>query len=432
MMMGEAKTGRSGSHVVVVGAGIVGVTVALELRRRGYEVSVLTSAEAGSVDAASYGNAGWLNPGSVVPHSMPGMWKKLPGYLLDTSGPLRIRIAALPGAWSWLLKFVACGATKARVQRIAAALRPFLNDSVARHIALATAAGVAELIEGKGLLVVYPDEQAFAADALGWQLRRANGVCWTTLDRAGLLALCPGLSEDYRYGALIEGGGHCTDPGAYVTALAQYAQRRGVRFLTTRVDGFAAASGVLRGVSHAGGVIPCEKAVVAAGIATRELALALGDRIPLFSERGYHVQVPAMAGAPSVPVMMSDRKFGITPMRAGLRAAGQVEFAPRGASPDWRRARVLLDCLAKGLPNMTARNRNAVQRWWGNRPSTPDCLPVIGFSPSVSGVLYASGHGHLGLASAPWTAELVGRMADGEHVAEAAPYDPARFRHFRI
>ncbi|MBO1324812.1 NAD(P)/FAD-dependent oxidoreductase [Acetobacter garciniae] len=422
----------AGSHVVVVGAGIVGVTAALALRRRGYEVSVLTSAEPGAEEAASYGNAGWLNPGSVVPHSMPGMWKKVPGYLLDTHGPLRIRLAAVPQAWSWLLRFVTCGATEARVRRIARALRPFLSDSLDRHAALAAEAGVAELIEGKGLLVVYPDEQAFAGDALGWELRRANGVRWKTLDRAGLLALCPGLGENYRYGALIEGGGHCTDPGAYVAALGLHAVRQGVHFLTARADGFVVKHGVLHGVSHAGGILRCEKAVIAAGIATRELAALLGDPIPLFSERGYHVQVHTTDQAPSVPLMMSDMKFGITPMRAGVRAAGQVEFAPKGAPPDWQRARILLDCLRRGLPGMTIAHGDGVRRWWGNRPSTPDCLPVIGPSPSVKGVFYATGHGHLGLVSAPWTAELVGRMADGETVEEAAAYAPSRFGKFRL
>lgn len=416
-----------GARLVVIGAGAVGVTIALRLRRLGHDVTLLSTDAPGSENAASYGNAGWLSPGSVVPISVPGMWKKVPGYLLDAQGPLRLRPSSLPHIWLWLLRFVACGATRARARAIASALRPFLADAPDRHAALAAEAGVPELIQRKGLLIVYPDEAAYEADAFGWQLRRENGVRWRTLDRTALEAACPGLGPRYGFAARISDGAHCADPGGYVAALATLAREQGVRFADGHVDGFVTEAGQVRGVSTAGRVVACDSVVVAAGMGSRALGAMLGDSVPLVSERGYHVQVPGLTDVPPVPVMMSDLKFGITPMKGGMRAAGQVEFAPDGAAPDWRRARILLDRLRDGLPLVKIGGFSTVRHWMGNRPSTPDCLPVIGPSPTTRGVFYATGHGHLGLVSAPWTAELIGRMVGGDTVPEAAPYDPARF-----
>lgn len=422
----------SPSRVVVIGGGIIGVVTALKLRESGCEVTILSADAPGAESMASYGNAGWLSPGSAVPMSMPGMWRKVPGYLLDARGPLRLLVTALPQSWAWLLRFVASGATHDRARAIARALRPFLADSVARHQTLAAAAGVPELVEQKGLLIVYPDRAAYEADGFAWELRRENGVAWRLLDRAALDETCPGLGGRYRFGALIEGGGHCTDPGGYVAALAAHAEREGVRTVTGFAEGFERGEKSVSAVRHSGGVLPCDAVVICGGIGSRDMARHLGDRLPLVSERGYHVQVPGTQEALRVPVMMSDLKFGITPMRGGLRAAGQVEFAPRDAPPDDNRARILLDCLRDGLPELKMGGFSTVRHWMGNRPSTPDCLPVIGPSPSTRGVFYATGHGHLGLVSAPRTAELVTRMARGESVPEAAPYDPARFSRFRL
>lgn len=425
--MTKPDTDRSASHVVVVGGGVVGVTTALELRQRGHEVTLLSMDKPGSQEAASYGNAGWLNPGSVVPLSMPGMWKKVPGYLLAANGPLKLRPSALLQSWQWLLGFLLCGATQKRVRGIARALRPFLADSAARHAALAKEAGVPHLIENKGLLVVYPNKAAYEADALAWSLRRENNVVWKTLERAALQELCPGLSVHYQYGAFIVDGAHCRSPGGYVAALAEYAGKKGVRFVSGCAEKFLIDNGKISGVVYNGQQLACDQLVISGGMGSVELAAQVGDRLPLVSERGYHVEVPGAEGALPVPVMMSDLKFGITPMADGLRAAGQVEFAPKGAAPDWRRARILLDCLRDGLPSLKIGGFSTVNHWMGNRPSTPDCLPVISQSPTVKGVFYATGHGHLGLVSAPLTAEFIGRLIAGEAVPEVAPYAIERF-----
>lgn len=165
-------------NVTVVGAGIVGTCCAIFLQRQGAQVTLVDTGPAGGTQAASYGNGGWLSPASIVPMSMPGLWKKVPGYLLDRSGPLTIRPAALPGLAPWLWRFMRAGASQAKVERTARALNGLLRDAPAQHRALADAAGLGGLVVHNGLLHVYPDQAAFAADALAWKLRRDNGVRW--------------------------------------------------------------------------------------------------------------------------------------------------------------------------------------------------------------------------------------------------------------
>lgn len=420
-------------HVVVIGAGIVGAATALELLRDGHRVTIIEPGEPGGEQAASYGNGAWLSPASVVPMSMPGMWKKVPGYLADPLGPLTIRASALPQLLPWLVRFVLAGATVSRVEATARALAPLLRDAPARHARLALEAGVSELIRQDGLLYVYPDRQAFEDEALAWRLRRDNGVRWTELSCEQLHAREPALHPRYQLGILIESGAHCTDPGAYVAALVRHAVAQGASLVRSRATGFDLATGRLRAVlTEDGGKIYCDRAVIAAGIRSKPFAVAAGDKISLESERGYHVVVADPEAAPRAPVMPSDGKMANTMTTAGLRASGQVELADVEAPPNWTRARVLLDHLRRTYPGLPDRIPAArLASWMGHRPSTPDGLPVIGAAAKCSDVVHAFGHGHVGLAAAPATASLVADIIGGrESPIPLAPYSAARFRRW--
>lgn len=416
-------------HIVVIGAGIVGAATALDLLRDSHRVTILEPGEPGGPQAASYGNGAWLSPASVVPMSLPGMWRKVPGWLMDPLGPLTIRPAALPRLLPWLVRFLAAGATVARVGATARALSALIHDAPARHARLAAEAGVPDLIRQTGLLYAYPDRAAFAAEALAWRLRRDNGVAWSELDAEELRRREPALSPHYRFGALVPAGGHCTDPGAYVAALVRHAATLGATLARGRATGFDIAAGRLRAVRSDTGSIACDGAVIAAGIRSKDLARAAGGRVPLESERGYHVVVAAPEAVPQVPVMPSDGRMANTPTLQGLRASGQVELAGVDAPPDWRRAGILLDHLRRtwpGLPDRIAEGR--ITTWMGHRPSTPDGLPVIGPASGCPDVVFAFGHGHVGLAAAPATASLVADLLAGRPPSiAAAPYRPARF-----
>jgi D-amino-acid dehydrogenase len=417
-------------HVVVIGAGIVGAATALELLRDGHRVTIVEPGEPGGEQSASYGNGAWLSPASVVPMSMPGIWTKVPSYLADPLGPLTIRVSALPRLLPWLVRFLAAGATVPRVEATARALAPLLRTAPSQHANLAAEAGVPELIRQDGLLYAYPDRQAFEAEALAWRLRRDNGVQWVELSADQLRAREPALDRRYQLGILVEAGAHCVDPGGYVAALVRHAIALGASLVKTQATGFDVDTNRLRAVRTDAGSIACDRAVIAAGIRAKPLALAAGDRVSLASERGYHVVIADPEAVPRAPIMPSDGKMANTMTSKGLRASGQVELAAIDAPPNWKRAQILLDHLRRaypGLPRDIAEAR--LSRWMGHRPSTPDGLPVIGPASACHDIVHAFGHGHVGLAAAPATATLVADLFGGrKSPIPIEPYSAKRFR----
>ena len=417
-------------RVAVIGAGIVGACCALELVRDGHAVTLIEPDEPGGEHAASYGNGAWISPASVVPMSMPGLWKKIPGLLIDRDGPLTLRPGALPSLAPWLLRFVMAGRSVACVEATARALAALLGDAPQRHRDIAAEAGVARLIDSRGLLYVFPDRAAFVADALAWRLRRDNGVLWRVLDATTLHAMVPMLAPRYRFGVLVPQGAHCRDPGAYVAAVVEHVRGRGAQFSKARATGFSVANGRLRAVKTDAGDIPCERAVIAAGIASGELAREAGDRVPLESERGYHAIVENPGFELPLPVMPSDGKMANTPTDRGLRLAGQVELARRDAPPDWRRVDILLRHARATYPQLSqAQDLAGIPRWMGHRPSTPDGLPVLGTASLCTDVIHAFGHGHVGLACAPAGARIVADLVSAAPATiDRAPYRAGRFR----
>ena len=232
-------------HVAVIGAGITGATTALELLRDGHRVTIVEPAAPGGEQAASYGNAGWFSSMSVIPPSGPGLWRQVPGFVMDPLGPLAIRWSYLPKALPWLLRYLAAGWTEARVLRIAQALRPLLQESPVLHAALAAEAGVPDLVEHRGLINAYTSRKAFEGEAMGWRIRRQVGIAWTELEGAALREAEPDLDPSYTFAVLIEEAGRCLDPGAYVAALVALAQSRGAVLRAASATGFRIEGGRL-------------------------------------------------------------------------------------------------------------------------------------------------------------------------------------------
>lgn len=421
-------------HIVVVGAGIVGAATALELLRDGHRVTIVEPGPPGGEQAASYGNGAWLSPSSVVPMSAPGLWRKVPGWLADPLGPLSIRWRHLPALAPWLLAFLRAGSTEAKVRRTGAALRPLVADCPARHKALAEEAGVSDLIRNDGLLYVFPSRADFAAERLAWEVRRQNGVRWLELDADQLRQSEPAIDRRYTFGLLVEEGGHCVDPGVYVASLVAHAQAQGAALMQARAVALRIENGRLRSVRTSAGEVACDRAVIAAGAWSKELARQAGDRVLLETERGYHAMIADPEVAPRHPIMPSDGKMANTLTRGGLRIAGQVELAGLDVGPNWKRAEILRDYALRtypGLPRDLPADR--VRVWMGHRPSTPDSLPCIGPASGCADVIHAFGHGHIGLASGPVTGKLVADLIAGRTpVIDPAPYDPARFWRKRI
>jgi D-amino-acid dehydrogenase len=338
-----------------------------------------------------------------------------------------LRAAAVPLLAPWLLRFLRAGASPARAAVIAGALGPLLRGCAARHAQLAQAAGVPALVRCDGLLYAYPDRDAFAREGFAWGLRRDQGVRWQTHEGDALRARAPGLAECYRLGVFVPEGGHCTHPEAYVRALITAAQQCGARHVRAAARGLSLRAGRLAAVRTTQGEVACETAIIAAGIDSAALARQAGDRVPLAAERGYHVVFEAQGLSLPVPVMPSDGRMANTPTAGGLRVAGQVEFAPRGAAPDWRRADLLARQARRLWPDLG--EREAVSRWMGQRPSTPDGLPVLGRASGCADVLHAFGHGHVGMAAAPMSAQLIADLLAGRTPSlDPEPYRATRFR----
>ena len=416
--------------VAVVGAGIVGAASAVELLRDGHEVTILDPGEPGGEQAASYGNGCWLSPQSVIPPAGPGLWKQVPRFLLDPLGPLAIRWRHFPRAAPWLLRYLLSGWTEARVREAAQALRPLLRDGPALHRALAGEAGAGHLVHQRGLMYVFPDRAAWDAEAMAWRIRREVGITWHELDGDALRQQEPTLDRTrYTFGVLVDEGGHCTNPGALVAALVRHAEESGATLRRARATGFRTEGGRLRAVLTDVGEIPADKAVVAAGARSRALARAAGDRIPLESERGYHAVVAHPEAEPRTPLMPSDGKMSITLTETGLRCAGQVEIAGLEAAPNWRRAVILRDHLLHTFPALPRdMPADRVKFWMGHRPSLPDGLPVIGPARGTADVVYAFGHGHVGLVAGPRTGRLVAQIVAGRTPEiPVEPFNPSRF-----
>ncbi len=412
--------------VAVIGGGAVGVATASFLLRDGHDVVLLE--QYGLGEGASFGNAGVFAPSSIVPMSMPGTLAKVPGYLLDPLGPLSIRWRYLPTLAPWLMRFVKAG-TPDGVRAQARALTPLLHDSYGAWLPLVRNAGGEDLIRRDGFLAVYRTQADFEGDALGYQLRRDNDVAFDVMREDELWQFEPSVSHDYTIGVLFPQAGNTVNPKRLVRTVAEQFLRDGGRLVKAQARGFAREGERLKGVETDAGLISADVAVVAAGAHSRNLCAALGDDIPLDTERGYHVLIADPDTMPRRPILDASAKFVSTPMETGLRMAGTVEFAGLEAPPNWTRADYLLTLGRRLFPGLApAYPESRVSRWMGFRPSMPDSLPVIGRAGATPDVVYAFGHGHVGLASAARTGMTVADLIAGRPAAfDLAPFAPTRF-----
>lgn len=412
--------------VAVIGAGIVGMAAASYLQRDGHDVFVIEPNDPG--EGASYGNAGCINPSSVVPMSMPGTMRNVPKWLCDPLGPLSVRWSYLPLVAPWLLRFWRAG-TPERVEAQAKALRALLGPAFDNLWPLVKAAGAEGLLHRLGGLTVYRSAEARAKDNAGWNLRRAHGIEVQELGADELRQLEPELSRDYTHGVLVPGNGHTVDPGGLVKKLAEAFVRAGGRIVREKATGFELRDGRLLAVQTETGSHVADSAVVCAGIRSRELAAGLGDRVPLETERGYHVVLREPEVRPRLPIMSGEGKFVATPMAGGLRFAGTVELAGHDAPPNWARARILLTQGVEMFPRLARSYPDErVALWMGHRPSFPDSLPVIDRASRTPDVIYAFGHGHTGMTGGPTTGKVVADLVAGRAPAiDLAPFRLTRF-----
>ncbi len=410
-------------HLVVLGTGIVGTCAGAWLQRDGHRITFVSPVPPG--EACSFGNAGSLSPSACLPVGLPGMWKQVPGWLRDPDGPLRIRPAYLPTVLPWLLRFLRAS-RREEVVRIAGALRGLLAPIFDSYAPLLEHAGAQSLLRRSGCLYVYGSQQSSAKWKWGMDLRRSLGVDLRDVSAEELAALEPDLKGRFRFGILAPDNGSTVDPEALVKALHAQCIADGAQLVIGAAQGFEQHGDTVRAVRLEDGTrIGCDGVVVAAGAWSHGLTRQLNLRIPLETQRGYHVTVQSSNLALRHTVMAPEYNLMVNPMAMGLRLAGSVEFAGLKPPPDYRRADVL---LAKGQEMFPHLDASRTTRWMGHRPCLPDSLPVIGRAPRTANAWLAFGHGHVGMCGGATTGREIAHLVAGRAPqVDLQPFRPDRF-----
>ena len=408
--------------VAVVGAGVVGVATAIWLQRDGHDVLLID--KKGPAEGASFGNGGVLASCSIVPVTVPGLAMKAPRMALDPQRPLFLKWRYLPRLAPWLIKYLShCRPEQAR--RIASALHGVTHDSLAEHQALAAGTEAERWIVPADYLFIYDDRTHYEGDAFGWSLRKEHGYVWDELEEEAFRAYDPSFAPHLKFAARLKDHGRISDPGRYVKDLAAHFVAEGGRLIIADVEDVARENGAVQGVRAGGETIPCDAVVVAAGVWSGALAKKLGVRVPLESERGYHLELWEPSVMPRAPVMVASGKFVATPMDGRLRLAGIVEFGGLKAPPSRAPLRLLKKSVQAALPGIAWKHETD---WMGHRPAPADSIPLIGETPDVKGAYFGFGHHHVGLTAGPKTGRLLSQLISGRAPnINLEPYSPSRF-----
>lgn len=409
-------------HVAVIGAGIVGVSTGIWLRRMGMDVTLID--KAGPGQGTSHGNAGVLAALSMVPVTTPGLIHKAPGYVLNRDFPLYLRWSYLPKLAPWLMKYLS-HANDADTRRIANGIAPIVSDTVDQHKALAADLGVSDWIADSDYVYAYANKSAFDADKYAWGLREDAGFVPDIIEGQAVQDYEPNIGSQVGLLAVTKDHGFIRDPGGYVKALAAAFQGMGGQYLQADVKDVLMQDGQAKGIATNTGTVDCDDIVLATGVWSKPIMQKLGINVPLESERGYHVIFENAQGGPSRPIMVAAGKFVATPMSQGVRCAGIVEFGGLDAPASKAPLDFLRKQAAAAFPNMKATGE---VEWIGHRPAPSDSLPLIG-EIGQSRVFTAFGHHHVGLTGGPKTGRLIAGLIAGQPTnMNLEPYAPQRFR----
>jgi D-amino-acid dehydrogenase len=405
--------------VIVIGAGVVGLACAWAALHEGLRVTLIDRDFEG--DRASHGNAGGIAVTESTPIAIKSMFTQAAKWLIDPLGPLSLDWKHVPSALPWFMAFRRASEPE-RYLAITHALARLNNRVYDDILPMFRDIGAESMHYRRGALTVYETDAAFEADQDEWSLKRELGVRWHALKPQHVRELEPALAPVFRHGVYLEDWSHIGDPKRLVTLLRERVRALGGEFVAGSARAIDAPSTV---VLADGRRIDGRRIVVAAGAWSAPLAASIGDRVLLESERGYNATLPKPGISLAREVIFAERKFVATPLDIGLRIGGAAEFAGLDAPANYRRSEALLALGQRFLPDVD--EADAVN-WMGNRPATPDSLPVIGVSPRVASVIYAFGHGHLGLTQSATTAALVADvLAQRTPRVPLTPYSIARF-----
>lgn len=406
--------------VTILGAGAVGLCSALSLRARGMAVTVIDRGAPGQ--ETSSGNAGIISPWSVIPQSLPGLWRSVPGLMFGRYRPLTVRPGLWPRFLPWAAAFLRNG-SEAKLRRSAAAMELLCGPAIGLYRDHLRSSGHDDLVRDSIYVHAFRRADRQVLNNIDYRLRREIGAPLELIGQDALRRLEPALAPDFQAAVLIHDQARALSPGAIMTALAQKAAAMGVVFVRDQVQTLVPEAGGWR-IRGAAQDYTASHVVVALGIWSAGLMRGLGLRVPLMAERGYHLEYGDEVQL-THSVMDMDAKFVASSMKTGLRVAGQAEFADVSAPPNPRIPAQMARQARAMLPGLRAAPQ---RRWMGARPSFPDSLPMIGPFARFPGLYAAFGHSHYGLMMAPQTGEYLAAMLSGAPVnADLSAFATDRF-----
>ena len=404
----------------IIGAGIQGVCNALFLQKNGYNVTLFDRDEPGNL-SASYGNAGHFSPYASVPLNRPDVLTDVPSMLLSSTGPLALRWNYVPKMIPWFLKFI-LNCSKKKMMHTAKNMHQILNLALPAFDELFDEVDISGLVEKKGVIYVWNDQNLTSRE-LEINIRKELGVEQQILTPKEIHDLEPNIKPFYHGGVFYSYARHTRNPKKVLLKLFDLFLAKGGKFLKINIQDlkFDGESPIVKSETQQ---FIFDKIVIACGAFSKKLTDKLNEKIPLDTERGYHVQFKGCDHLISRPVVFTNRGFGITPMEQGLRVVGTVEFG--GLKNPLSKSRI--KNLIEGAKYMLDGLPEHQDEWLGFRPSLPDFLPVIGPSKNYKNVFYSFGHHHLGWTLGAISGKIISKMIANENTnLNLEPYSSRRF-----
>jgi len=408
--------------IAVIGAGIIGATIATRLISTDHEVTIFEPDPDGL--PTSSGNASLIALPEIAPIASPGILTAVPKWLLDPLGPLTLRWKDVPALTPWLLAFLA-SATPARGMRARTALTFLMRSALKDHQELGQQAGLTGHLRQTGYISVH-DTGASVDAALreAAVVKTALGYDFTRLTPGEARQMVPQLEGPFAGAVHQPVYWTATDPLAILRHYQAYATGKG-RLIPARAERLRQMEAGVE-VQASSGSETFDKVVVAAGVWSRELVRRLGAKVLLETERGYNTTFTDLGWNLPMPLGFADHGFVATPLVGGLRVGGAVELAKPETSPNFARAKAMRTKMRRYVPSLP---EEGGAEWMGRRPSTPDSLPVISRHPGDDRIIHAFGHGHLGLTLSAVTARLVENLLKpGSADPTLSPFSINRFQ----
>jgi D-amino-acid dehydrogenase len=408
--------------VVIVGAGIVGLASAYKLVEAGRSVLLVDSK--GMAEETSRGNAGAFAFSDIMPLATKDMWRKLPRWLSDPLGPFTVRPEYLAQITPWLMRFWRAGWPD-RVDAAIKAQASLMRLERREMDALVASAGIGALVRSDGVLELYESERELRAAMGEINAKTREGIEVRVVRGGALTDLQPGLDPRFVVGTFIPKWQTVSDPYDFARAIGKAATDRGATFRKAEVKALRPLGDGVTVEFADGATLTANKVVVAAGAWSRTLTAPLGDLIPLDTERGYNTTLPPGAFDLRRQLVFPGHGFVVTPLSTGVRVGGAVELGGLNLPPNFKRSEAMLKKATMFMPGLRTEGG---RQWMGFRPSLPDSLPAIGRSRPSAHIVYAFGHGHLGLTQSAATGTLVTELVTGAAPSlDLSPFSPQRF-----